>query len=62
MGETLDFQLVEIDEGIAVFTASPASKTYNPQGTVHGGYSAALLDMRLCGPLVPERRTGLYDY
>lgn len=48
MGETLDFQLIEIGEGIAVFTAAPASKTYNPQGTVHGGYSAALLDSA-CG-------------
>ena len=48
MGETLNFQLVEIDEGIAVFTASPANKNYNPQGTVHGGYSAALLDSA-CG-------------
>ena len=48
MGETLDFQLIEIDEGVAVFAASPATKTYNPQGTVHGGYSAALLDSA-CG-------------
>ncbi|MDN7179025.1 PaaI family thioesterase [Caballeronia sp. SEWSISQ10-4 2] len=48
MGETLDFQLIEIDEGVAVFAASPAAKTYNPQGTVHGGYSAALLDSA-CG-------------
>ena len=48
MGETLDFQLVEIDEGVAVFAASPAAGTNNPQGTVHGGYSAALLDSA-CG-------------
>jgi uncharacterized protein (TIGR00369 family) len=48
MGETLDFQLVEIDEGVAVFAGSPATRTYNPQWTVHGGYSAALLDSA-CG-------------
>jgi uncharacterized protein (TIGR00369 family) len=48
MGETLDFQLIEIDEGVAVFTASPGTKTYNPHRTVHGGYSATLLDSA-CG-------------
>jgi uncharacterized protein (TIGR00369 family) len=48
MGETLDFRLVEVGEGVAVFAASPGPHTYNPQGTVHGGYSAALLDSA-CG-------------
>jgi uncharacterized protein (TIGR00369 family) len=44
MAETLDFRLTEIEEGVAVFAGSPGAYSYNPQGTVHGGYSAALLD------------------
>jgi uncharacterized protein (TIGR00369 family) len=42
--ETLDFRLVEVEQGRAVFEGTPAFKHYNPLGTVHGGYSATLLD------------------
>ena len=44
----LDFDLVEIDEGRAVFAGTPGRKVYNPIGTVHGGYAATLLDSA-CG-------------
>ena len=42
--ETLDFTLTEIENGRAVFEGTPALKHYNPLGTVHGGYTATLLD------------------
>ncbi|MGZ5804163.1 MAG: PaaI family thioesterase [Xanthobacteraceae bacterium] len=42
--ETLDFRLTEIENGRAVFEGNPAFKHYNPLGTVHGGYTATLLD------------------
>jgi uncharacterized protein (TIGR00369 family) len=42
--ETLDFRLVEVEQGRAVFEGTPGLKHYNPLGTVHGGYSATLLD------------------
>src|SRR6185312_3529881 len=42
--ETLDFTLTEIENGRAVFVGNPALKHYNPLGTVHGGYTATLLD------------------
>jgi uncharacterized protein (TIGR00369 family) len=45
---TLDFALVEVGEGRAVFAGSPDQRTYNPLGTVHGGYAATLLDSA-CG-------------
>jgi uncharacterized protein (TIGR00369 family) len=48
IGETLDFTLVEVDEGRAAFAGDPGSNTYNPMGTVHGGYAATLLDSA-CG-------------
>ena len=48
IGRTLDFDLVEVGEGLAVFEGSPDERTYNPMGTVHGGYAATLLDSA-CG-------------
>jgi len=38
------FRPVEIESGRVVFTATPDERHYNPLGTVHGGYVAALLD------------------
>ena len=42
--ETLDFEFVEVEEGLAVFEGVPGLAAYNPIGTVHGGYAATLLD------------------
>lgn len=43
----LGFRLVEVEEGRAVFTADPAVEFYNGLGSVHGGFSATLLDTAL---------------
>lgn len=48
IGQTLDFHLVAIDAGRAVFEGVPSERVYNPIGSVHGGYAAALLDSA-CG-------------
>jgi uncharacterized protein (TIGR00369 family) len=48
IGRTLDFALVEVGDGRAVFEGTPDERTYNPLGTVHGGYAATLLDSA-CG-------------
>ena len=44
---TLDFGLVEVAPGRAVFQGAPQLKHYNPLGTVHGGWYATLLDSAL---------------
>jgi uncharacterized protein (TIGR00369 family) len=54
IGRTLDFSLVEVGEGRAVFTGDPDARTYNPMGTVHGGYAATLLDSA-CGIAVHSK-------
>jgi uncharacterized protein (TIGR00369 family) len=41
---TLDFRLIEVEHGRAVFEGRPASWQYNPIGTVHGGVISTLLD------------------
>lgn len=48
IGLALDFTLVEIAVGRAVFEGVPGLHAYNPLGTVHGGYAASLLDSA-CG-------------
>jgi uncharacterized protein (TIGR00369 family) len=48
MGQTLDFALIEVGDGIAIFSGSPDQRTYNPMRIVHGGYAATLLDSA-CG-------------
>ena len=42
--QSLDFELVEVDHGRAVFEGTPGKHAYNPIGVVHGGYAATLLD------------------
>ncbi|RQH06485.1 PaaI family thioesterase [Paraburkholderia dinghuensis] len=48
IGQTLDFRLVEAEDGRAVFAGTPGLHAYNPLGTIHGGYAATLLDSA-CG-------------
>jgi uncharacterized protein (TIGR00369 family) len=47
IADTLDFALVHVDEGTAVFQGTPQIKHYNPLGSVHGGWYATLLDSAL---------------
>jgi uncharacterized protein (TIGR00369 family) len=44
MAALMNFQLSELDEGRAVFIIEPAEYHYNPNGVVHGGLAATLLD------------------
>ncbi|CAN5182446.1 hypothetical protein BH09ACT6_BH09ACT6_17560 [soil metagenome] len=48
IGAMMEFDLVSVDEGRAVFAGHPTERVYNPIGSVHGGYAAALLDSA-CG-------------
>ncbi|GLQ06026.1 PaaI family thioesterase [Sneathiella chinensis] len=47
IGETLDFDLVSVEKGVAVFEGNPSEKHMNPIGSIHGGYAATLLDSAL---------------
>ncbi len=58
---SLDFELVDVDLGKAVFAGQPGEHAYNPLGTVHGGYAATLLDSA-CGCAVHSRLTEKQAY
>jgi len=47
ISETLDFTLIAVEDGKAVFQGRPQFKHYNPLGGVHGGWFATLLDSAL---------------
>lgn len=47
IAQTLDFQLMEVDEGTAIFQGIPGPKHLNPMGGIHGGWYATLLDSAL---------------
>ncbi len=44
MAKTLDFALVEVGEGSAVFEGEPGEAFLNPMGAVHGGWALTLVD------------------
>ena len=47
IAKTLDFCLIEVSAGVAIFQGTPGTAHLNPMGTVHGGWYATLLDSAL---------------
>lgn len=47
IAKTLDFLIVEVEEGRAIFQGTPGAAHLNPMGSVHGGWFATLLDSAL---------------
>jgi uncharacterized protein (TIGR00369 family) len=47
MAKTLDFMMIEVGPGLAIFQGTPGVQHLNPLGTVHGGWFASLLDSAL---------------
>ena len=44
IAQLMDFRLVKVDEGYAMFECAPSEQHYNPIGVVHGGLAMTLLD------------------
>lgn len=47
IARTLDFTIVEVAAGRAVFQGTPLPRHLNPLGTIHGGWAATMLDSAL---------------
>jgi uncharacterized protein (TIGR00369 family) len=47
IAKTLDFLVIDVDDGSAIFQGTPGPQHLNPMGTVHGGWFATLLDSAL---------------
>jgi uncharacterized protein (TIGR00369 family) len=61
IADTLDFNLVEIEKGRAVFEGVPGPHALNPIGSIHGGYAATLLDSA-CGCAVHSQLSADQGY
>lgn len=42
--DAMDFDLAEAKEGRVVFVGKPSPRYFNPLGTIHGGWTATILD------------------
>jgi uncharacterized protein (TIGR00369 family) len=42
--DAMDLDLVEVEEGRVVFVGKPSVRFFNPLGTIHGGWTATILD------------------
>ncbi len=47
MAQTLKFGLCEVEEGRVLFKGLPSAEHLNPLGTVHGGWTATIMDSAL---------------
>jgi uncharacterized protein (TIGR00369 family) len=47
IAQTLDFTIIEVGEGRALFQGTPGPAHLNPMGGIHGGWYATLLDSAL---------------
>lgn len=47
IAQTLDFMLMEVEDGRAVFQGTPGPAHLNPMGGIHGGWYATILDSAL---------------
>jgi uncharacterized protein (TIGR00369 family) len=47
IAQLMNFTLVEVGEGRAVFEGEPGEEHYNPIGLVHGGFALTILDSAL---------------
>lgn len=61
IAQSLHFDLVEVEAGLAVFAGTPGEHAYNPIGSVHGGYAATLLDSA-CGCAAHTRLSAQQAY
>ena len=59
IAQTLGYDVIEAVEGRVVITAEPGGGHLNPAGTVHGGYSAVLLDSCMGLAIQSTLETGL---
>lgn len=47
IAKTLDFTIISVSKGVAIFQGTPLAQHLNPLGTIHGGWVATMLDSAL---------------
>lgn len=60
IGEALNFWLISVEDGKAVFEGKPGFGTLNPLGTVHGGWYGTVLDSCMACAVQTKLRAGQF--
>ncbi len=61
IAETLNLDLLEVEEGRVVFSGTPGFGALNPSGAVHGGWYGTLLDSALgCAAMTMVPKGSVY--
>ena len=58
MAATLKFGLSEVEEGRVLFKGLPSAEHLNPLGTVHGGWTATIMDSALGAAVMTTLKPG----
>ena len=58
MSHTLSFSLSEVEEGRVVFKGLPSVAHLNPLGTIHGGWTATIMDSALACAVMTMLKPG----
>jgi uncharacterized protein (TIGR00369 family) len=56
--DTMDIDLVEVEEGRVVFIGKPSARYFNPVGTIQGGWAATILDGAMAHCIHTTLKTG----
>ena len=54
----MDFDIAEVEEGRVVFVGTPSAGFFNPLGTIHGGWTATILDSAMACAVHATLRVG----
>lgn len=60
ISRTLNFRMHDVDKGRAVFRGVPTFDSFNPMGTLHGGWYGAILDSAMACAVMSALRAGQY--
>ncbi|WP_234735581.1 PaaI family thioesterase [Tellurirhabdus bombi] len=59
IAEALGFEMVSVEDGKAVFSATPQEFHYNPLGAVHGGLVSTLCDSAMGSAVLTKLKAGV---
>lgn len=58
IARSMGFLLTEVGDGSVVFEGTPTADFFNPLGTIHGGWTATILDSAMACAVHATLRTG----
>lgn len=58
IARSMGFLLTEVEEGAVVFEGTPTADFFNPLGTIHGGWTATILDSAMACAVHATLRAG----